>query len=970
MLANSPERYVRRELFSSMDSLAATNGREKASKQVAESLANLDRHPKTKDKTPNKEKKKKMAFGSVLMDLDLNSTTSVSPPSKKQTSVLNDEKSDVRRVNDSLALCGPKEDSLSSTTVSHGSLSELFSAVSTEGKMTRRATRFQARPRFRVQQAVTGRDQNDRSKIRNMLMRRRDSAEDKEGGILSLLVEKGETKVESAQSSIGSFAELQLQEPCVEEGPPECCGLVDLMERMAVGPSKRMPQRSTRQRASGKIASDAAKGRSGGHGSSSVLCHLDDRKRLLESSSNVHGTSKRPSQKKTPRKESFVVTSDLVVRQNQDSLQVTSGGHEPTLESREKEVRPEKKNQFVHDSLQDLSCLVRTDLISMDERPNSQMVSDKVGEIQTLPDGHQGNDCLLSTVSFNSFLVNGNRDEYSQWGTSGSDLQKKASSNWVSSLVSVPVQSSSDKYKHEPQNHGGFSRDKGNCKDDESFLQRPTGQLVFEKCAELASNSPTHSGYPTETFPDSSDSEREVASDHSIRNNILSERKRATMLASIFRRAKQRSFKVTFGALRRAKNRRQRVLQKSKANTTEVVGRMQTRSQTTSKRKIHLDHAAPVDDSGSDDSSIGTVNIRELKHAAEVTTSPAGRRQSRRTRTKPKWYVPALPSKSPTESPSGNSQLSETSQSSEKASPPETVESSVKKVADQVSLYQNYFTPGVKAASPQCEGKEKLDDTEIKKKALFRPTSRLPLHLAVSLRKDASQGSTSVTNGSTWSSQHISKLKEAQKTTDPTSKTFWDDVASRVDGKSAPECREKWFSLVQTPMLKINKPRRLPDEKPADCPLSTEEDDIFNSTPLRDLSSFGRSSMGSSITFKRKFGGDFLANANFGALSIGSDALDSRSDNPAVPTRTGYKSYLLGMKRDINRNKKNQTKPSKAGAARKNEGTNALSGFVREDEIDMNARLTPGGTLKLKNRSMFDGDDWDEMECEYDGDGL
>jgi hypothetical protein len=73
------------------------------------------------------------------------------------------------------------------------------------------------------------------------------------------------------------------------------------------------------------------------------------------------------------------------------------------------------------------------------------------------------------------------------------------------------------------------------------------------------------------------------------------------------------------------------------------------------------------------------------------------------------------------------------------------------------------------------------------------------------------------------------------------------------------------------------------------------------------------------------------------------------------------------MKRDVSRNQKDNK--SKKTQGKSKQGPRCLSEAVYEEDVDMNARLTPGGTLKVK--SMVEGDDddfWGEMYGSEDGD--
>lgn len=85
------------------------------------------------------------------------------------------------------------------------------------------------------------------------------------------------------------------------------------------------------------------------------------------------------------------------------------------------------------------------------------------------------------------------------------------------------------------------------------------------------------------------------------------------------------------------------------------------------------------------------------------------------------------------------------------------------------------------------------------------------------------------TPGSIWDCAELEALRHAHANTNPMSVGFWRDVATMVRSKSAEECRDKWFSMAGTPTRNINV-------KTTSCgnTNSDGEDDIFNSTPIRN----------------------------------------------------------------------------------------------------------------------------------------
>jgi hypothetical protein len=208
--------------------------------------------------------------------------------------------------------------------------------------------------------------------------------------------------------------------------------------------------------------------------------------------------------------------------------------------------------------------------------------------------------------------------------------------------------------------------------------------------------------------------------------------------------------------------------------------------------------------------------------------------------------------------------------------------------------------------------------------------------------------------------------------------SFWDDVAARMPqrDKTAHECREKWFSLVKTPKPrtrengKRNRDDLLLAQKAGDR-RREEEDDVFNSTPLRQ---------GEQPTdcYEQQLP------AGLDLLSLGEERMDvepASDDERLEPShnlpvaKPGFKSYLQGMRRDLNRSRKNhkpdqRSKTKKDDAARLRKATYLRENFQDED-VKMKAELTPGGTLKIHGAEQeVDEDDfWGLYADDFGEDG-
>jgi hypothetical protein len=215
-----------------------------------------------------------------------------------------------------------------------------------------------------------------------------------------------------------------------------------------------------------------------------------------------------------------------------------------------------------------------------------------------------------------------------------------------------------------------------------------------------------------------------------------------------------------------------------------------------------------------------------------------------------------------------------------------------------------------------------------------------------------------------WSSLEVKKLREAQGKADSLSDTFWSDVAVHVGEKSALECRDKWFSLVQTPNPRQARKKKNATKKPPPEAVY-DEDDIFNSTPMRGDLDGGAPNQGSPM--KVDFGSAIKVDGTNAAAHI-SSKYEGASNPIDFQPRAGYKSYLQGMRRDVSRNQKENKSKKTQGKSKK--GPKYLSEAVYEQDVDMNARLTPGGTLKVKSMAEGEDDDdfWGEMYGSEDGD--
>lgn len=225
-----------------------------------------------------------------------------------------------------------------------------------------------------------------------------------------------------------------------------------------------------------------------------------------------------------------------------------------------------------------------------------------------------------------------------------------------------------------------------------------------------------------------------------------------------------------------------------------------------------------------------------------------------------------------------------------------------------------------------------------------------------------------------WNDKQLLQLQQWQSQVNPTSSIFWVEIAEHVDGKSAQECREKWFSLVKTPdprakrVAKNDANRHVPDKAAAQL-KTNDEDDIFNSTPLRGAL-FPNGT-------KLQMEPAEMKNINF---DLGSPLLMSARRDRRVSTeydvgsaisslqpKVGYKSYLMGLKRGVAKAKRDK-KITKKKQNLSNGTARNMTESVGDGDISLKCKLSPGGTLQVENLTEVEDDfmyrSWDLSDCD------
>lgn len=204
-----------------------------------------------------------------------------------------------------------------------------------------------------------------------------------------------------------------------------------------------------------------------------------------------------------------------------------------------------------------------------------------------------------------------------------------------------------------------------------------------------------------------------------------------------------------------------------------------------------------------------------------------------------------------------------------------------------------------------------LAETKSPNKVLDKESNNLMLLAKKNV--GAKPSSSSPHEADLWSNEEVSVLRNAQSSIDPTLTSYWEEIAALVDGRSASQCREKWFSLIATPKgrpPKENKkqPFRQPASKlnsNANEDFCDDEDDLFQSTPMREAS-FNSSNdlltknLNKSSLFKTSFGLSPCVAAAVEKQAPGTASLNDR--------RTGYKTYLDKLRKDLNNPSQRNTK--------------------------------------------------------------
>lgn len=204
-----------------------------------------------------------------------------------------------------------------------------------------------------------------------------------------------------------------------------------------------------------------------------------------------------------------------------------------------------------------------------------------------------------------------------------------------------------------------------------------------------------------------------------------------------------------------------------------------------------------------------------------------------------------------------------------------------------------------------------------------------------------------------WKDTEVASLREAYTVVDPRTTDFWGQIAAQVGSKDERACREKWFSLVKTPVAYRKVASNIGAE-------GVSPDDLFNATPMRGLFHGTEALLHPNLEMESPV----LPDGNNVLPSV--DNFEELGELPVVEPKVGYKTYLQGLRRGVNKAQKEKAKDRKKKMNRQT-GARGLAASAGNGSVEMMGRLTPGGTLRVK-KVLGDSDDEDNLSCSEDSD--
>lgn len=226
-----------------------------------------------------------------------------------------------------------------------------------------------------------------------------------------------------------------------------------------------------------------------------------------------------------------------------------------------------------------------------------------------------------------------------------------------------------------------------------------------------------------------------------------------------------------------------------------------------------------------------------------------------------------------------------------------------------------------------------------------------------------------VSNEDGWTAQEVKVLRGAYARAHALSRTFWDDIALRLEGRTASECREKWFSLVKTPLRKghTQKNKSSPDT-PASFLDSSDDERSDILSPSEEVAALAEKRLnigglpnlnfgaGSPIRFRKKSVVEVVENCDDGEQ--GEDLMTKD-----IREKPGYITYIRECQKKIRIAKKQENKKKKAKKEKK--PLSKVSEKFGDGDIAVDGALSPGGTLRVQTH--YDDED-DDIVFQDDGD--
>jgi len=218
-----------------------------------------------------------------------------------------------------------------------------------------------------------------------------------------------------------------------------------------------------------------------------------------------------------------------------------------------------------------------------------------------------------------------------------------------------------------------------------------------------------------------------------------------------------------------------------------------------------------------------------------------------------------------------------------------------------------------------------------------------------------------------WDGASLKLLMQAHTECDPKSFSFWHQIASRVPNKSAEQCQEKWFALVITPKIRRKKKDATEDVSLSLIHKDDVDDDIFNSTPVRNAAKLMLSLHKSTSRRKRQkveSSHERQLSDTFSSPIVNEYFFQCKDD-------TGYLESIQSPLRFQQMNKvylnkvragfKDKTqKHSKQHSNIINKGQKKqkhLSAAVDAGDVHMNGALSPNGTLRVNAPDEYEAED-------------